>query len=347
MRSNLLLLLLALLLAVPTYFTLQSESTQYTRYDEFPRLFPGINPDNIGVVTLRKMKALPPGQSPAATEPEFEHVIFYRQADRWVLASGEMLGVPVRPGLVEKEILQHFSDMRRDQDTLVTDAADEEFLRSRQLTADTGTIVSLQREAKAPILAELIKGKSAKDQNIPAYFVCAAPNTKEVILYEPNDRFWRLSMDVNDWIDPTVQEFLLADLQSFSLRNAKGQVGFRKVAGSEGTWVMDEAMSLPGVGAVRQSEVNNLVNHLSSIQAVGFLQQKEALDAAELRLQTGQSRIELQATLASGERIDLRIGKQIPNRPEFYAVASHHDFVFAFPNWAAQTFAVDPQDLFD
>ena len=55
-RINVVLLVLAAGLAVPTYQTIQQDRTEFTSFEEIPRLFEGFTPDNVRAVVIETVE---------------------------------------------------------------------------------------------------------------------------------------------------------------------------------------------------------------------------------------------------------------------------------------------------
>jgi hypothetical protein len=358
MRTNLILLILALLLAIPTALTLAGEDTPTMAVEDFPPLLPGFNPDNVGVITLARKRPVPPG-APQPQQPQLDQLVFFRsETGGWALGPHPLLqGLPIKENKVESEILDHLKAIRLDRDALDTAQADPDYLAERHLTEDSALIVTCGRDLQNEPLAEVFKGIRAEQLSkqpgaVQGYYVCRKDKPREVVVYDPSEP-WEPVMDANEWVDKVIYDILMGDVESFRIKNAYGTVGFKKKKGSQATWVKSD---VPGevpenVGAVRQMEVTNLLEQFRKVTAEDFegpirnIEQQIGLE--KIGLAPDKSRYEFRATLKDGQEYRLRAGHRVPNKPHHYAVTSNNDFVFTLRDFAVNPLNVEPKDLFD
>jgi len=359
MRINVILLIVAVVLAIPTWFTLRSEAAPVIEWEDFPRLFPGFNPDNVGIVTLGRRRPPAPGAQPSQ-QPVFDELVFFRTETGWQLGPHPLLGgLPIKDGMVESQILDHLEAIRLDQEGLDTASADKEYLAQRHLIEDSALIITCRRDTQSKeALAELLKGTRSEELNkqpgaVQGYYVCRRDKPKEVVLYDPSTP-WEPLLDANEWIRKVIYDVLMGDVASFRIKNEHGTVAFKKKKGSTATWVKDEAVkdqAAQNVGAPRQGEVTRLLEQFRKVTAEAFEGPTQNVEAKvgleKVGLAPGKSKYELHMTLKDGQERWLRIGSQLPNQPTFYAVSSESDFVFTLRDYVARALAVEPQDLFD
>ena len=356
MRGNLILLILAVVLAIPTTLTLAGEEVAAMKIDDLPLLLPGWNPDAVNFVTLAKKQPAAPGQQ-QPPEAQFHRLVFMRSETGWMLGPHPHLqGLPIKKGMVEEHVLDHLGAIRLDREALDTVEADEDYLAARHLTEETATIVVCQRDLQSQeFLAEVFKGSRAEEQSrdpgaVRGYYVCRKDKPKEVVLYDPNQP-WEMVLDANEWVEKDIYDILMGDVESFRITNDFGQLAFRKKKGSEATWVKGEAKAMAALGAVRQGEVTRLLEQFRKITADGYegpinvIEEKLGLD--KIGLAPGKSKYEFLATLKDGQEYWLRVGGQVPNSPHHYAVSSQSEFVFTVPGFVVRPLNVEARDLCD
>ena len=356
MRANLILLILAVLLGIPTVLTLSGEAAPTVDLGDFPQLLPGFNPDAVGVVSLIKKRPAPPG-APQPAQPQIDRLDFFRSETGWVLGPHPHLqGLPIKDGMVESHILDHLKAIRLDKEALALANADQDDLAERHLTEDSSLLITCIRDLQArEALAELFKGIRAQELNkepgaVQGYFVCRKDKPKEVVLYDPSDP-WELILDANQWVKKVIYDILMGDVESFRIKNTFGELAFKKKKGSQATWEKGDAEAMKKLGAVRQGEVTRLLEQFRKVTAEDYegptrvVEERLGLD--KIGLAPGKSKYEFQATLKDGQEYWLRIGGQVPNSPHHYAVSSNSDFVFTIPGYAVRPLNVDASDLCD
>lgn len=348
MKTNIILTVIALGLAYPCWRTFDAERVEdFRNYEEIPLLFPGFSPSLVRFIQLERKK---PEEQLANLPPDqhFDRLVFERIDTGWVLRnSAQFDGLELDPDLIDRDILDHISALRLDKETVVPEEqVDEQFRTENQLTKETGIFITCLRDPQTRIV-ELILGKSTKQgktgEAIHGYYVRDANKSKEVVLYEPPNRYWDLKLRESDWAKKKIHQFLMSDVATFYLRNAMGSAGFKRKAGSEQTWEPIPEQCPKDVGAVRQGEVSNLVPHFLSVEAQSFKRVKIEADKAKDGV-----RVEVRATLRSGEEYVLWIGREVPGQPESFAVSNVNRFQFGMANFHITPFRdQNPAKLFD
>lgn len=359
MRSNIILGLIAVALAVPTTLSYRADADVFKDYTNIPRMFPGFTEDQVNVVTMRRPKERAaedlPGQTGTQGEVEYQQLTFVKRNNRWVVFGGKMDGAPIVEQMLDERVFEHFKSVRVDPEAIIFPAADPDILRENHLTADTAFGISCQVQLPSPvpgaqpkfdILAELLIGKEARDGSyaqgtVPGFLVRKSDNN-DVVLYDVP--FWERPLDVNAWIDQNVHQFPGDTTVRFSLGNpAGGPVVFERKPGSQATWLAVEKPD--DVGAVRQGEVVTMITRYSRILGITLVGPSAGQDLVALGLNPALA--EMSATLEDGSVHSLKIGKPVPGKREYYALSGGLDFVRTIPTWAVDHFLKDPRDLFD
>ncbi len=368
MNTNAILAAAAVLLAIPTGYTILSERGNFTEYDTIPRLFEGFTIDNIKAVVLTVKKEgaenvkpnpnLPPGQVDPAT---VDQLVFQKVDDKWFLSGqNELAGAPIQQSKMDNDVLQHVKAIRRDERALVDADAPAEEMAKRGLTEDSGILIQCLT-AENMSVAELFRGNDAsggqfgKDA-VKGWFV-ARKGRNDIILYEPNPPYWNLTVKAEDWLDKKVQEFQLDQVKAFTLRNPEGEIRFTRAAsgeaGPEGAatrdWVAETTPE--GKAAVRQQEINNLLSRFNYVSCSRYLGHVQSPKWAPKVPRANNAEIEVSATLEDGTRYVMWVGTKIADKNEYYARfegGTAGQFLVAIGEWIRQPF-IDKKigDLFD
>jgi hypothetical protein len=359
MRINIILAILAAVLVVPCWITISDDVEDFVDPNAVQLLFPGFSRELVSVIEIKRRKSqdvitaqnIPP-------EQQFESIVFQREGEGWSLLNDlNFSGLAIAPRLVDGDLLEHIASLTLDQDALVpAENVTDEFRKEQQLTEATGIIIRCLRGPQGPELATLILGKSttgggADLKDVDGYYVCRPDRPREVVIYEPKDRTWRVSLRPSDWADKKIHEFLLSEVESFYFLNALGSAGFKRKKGSADQWVPiadkcmqgSQKLDLSTLGEVihkGERSVTELVNRFTSMTADEFKREKIAQDV-------NGNEVEVRATLKDGTEYVLRAGMETDMRASCLAISSNHRFQFYIADIYVGTFRrQDPKDLF-
>lgn len=358
--ANLVLLVIAVVLTLLVVWTNSSDKKNYTEWDKTPRLFEGFTPDNVRILRLTqpKKKDDPKATPPVVKDPkdpakdakaERDELVFIRDGSTWKIADGELKGVPVQmvsktESKIDVDILKHFKEIKIPKKAVHKDSTDE-YLKDRNLSEETATILECYDGNRTPI-AELYLGKDAtagKFEDVTRGYFVRSKSSRDAMVYEVD--YWVLSLKAEDWAEKKIHEFETGKVLSLSLRNAKGEVTFTKDKAQDAAWKCEKPPA--GAGAIRQQEVNNIVQRFMRIDATRFLGPLASYKA--LRDQRLDPNADYEIAVMTEDKVTYRlmIGKKIPDKGEFYAKAVGNDFLFALGDWAVTPYEKDPKDLFD
>ena len=347
MRTNLILLLLSALLGVPCYLTLQAEEIDYRSRASIPLLFPGFVPGNVSIIQIHRRKSEEEIQAQSLQgNQQFEMLAFERQADGWMLANTEYKGLPVESRAIDRDILDHIKEIRIDTETLLKQDASAEYRQENLLTPETGIVVQCKIGPQGPDVATLVLGKStsqeAKDGALEGYLVSRPDRPREVVLYEPRNRRWQLSLRSSDWLDKRIHEFTMSNVESFYYKNGFGSADFQKKPGSDATWIaVKDQCSVDKIEAVRQQEVTNLISRFTKVTA-------ESYGRGKIDVDTVGAKIEVRVKLKTGEEYSVWIKAKSHDSNTRMCVSSERNFLFAWGDiWVDAFGDKNPQDLFD
>lgn len=360
MKINLILSILALILAIPCWVTITAEAVEdFVDSSDIPMMFPGFSADPVQIIEIRKRKDedLIKAQN-IPEDQQFDVMAFQRSADGWVLVTGAKRGLKVDAALIESNILDHVLDLRLDPDGMVPeDQVTPEFRMSHELTPETGITIRCfgqpaQQGAQPPELAILVRGKTTKRsgggrESISGYYVVNPNRPRDVVIYEPASEDWHLPLDESQWADKLVHEFLVGEVDTFYVKNALGSVGFKR--SREGNWqpiaeqckAAGKPIDLKKYKHVKKDDVNQLLEHFKKVEAESFARQKIPADA-------GGTEVHVRAILKDGQEFSMYVsGNRDQAAQNFDAVATNHDFKFQISGFSVGGYQkMDPADMF-
>ncbi len=360
MRANLFLLILAVVLAVPTTLTIIDNQIIFEDYQEVPRLFDGFDPDNVVTIQVQQPRLDEKGMVIREDDGGLatNALVMTRPSgqEHWVFGGNdpEMRGVRVRQDRVRDYVLQHIEAIRMDENSLVAEDVRQEDLKKYGLedgNPKLTAIVCLDKVGKP--LAQIFLGRDTKldrrEQKglVRGYFV-RRPDRSDVILYEAE--FWQVSTDKQQWVDRNIfYRFPTDQAVELALKNNKGAVKFAKARADEIDWGMVEGPE--NQGAVRQAEVNALLQSLQLLDAPQFIRplgQSVAVEEDMKALGFDEPLIDLSVKLANGELKRMRVGKKLPNQNFFYMLTSTiPTYVLGVGDYQMHGFEAAPTKFFD
>ncbi len=349
-KRNVVLAVLALALAVPTTLQLRRDADTFVDLGSVPLLFDGFTADNVGFVALGQPKQEQPAPDPNnPNQPKvaYDQLTFQRSDKGWMLAPGhELAGAPISKDRVENDVFAHLRAIRADRDVMVRPNATPEQLESYGLDEKQAFVIRVTDATplRPTVIAELLVGKEASTGQtgtdaVRGVFVRKSDST-DVVLYE-YERGWRRDVQLDQWLDKVLAKLEPDKVERLSLRNAAtgpAPVTFAKLDGKASWQVIDPP---PGVGAVRQMEVENLVQRLRWIAVQDYrLPTARAGNLAALGL--APPRIEIDLVVADGDRkreLKLAVGNQVDGKNEFYLQTNEPGFAAFIMTWPAGTVA--------
>ncbi len=358
-KSNLVLGAACLVLAVPTLLQLRAEVEDFVDVGRIPLMFDGFTTDNVGAVLLDRPKSEQPAPPPGGKQADVQYdQLAFKLIDRgWVVsqvgrAVVELAGAPVMKNKLEADVFEHVRSIRNDPETLVQPAATEEQLVDYGLDDAHAFVLRCVDRAGKTAVAELLIGKDANEWGRGAEAVSGVfvrqRGSNDVVLYEWL-KPWRRSVEVTDWLDRTLFRLEPDKVRELSIRNvaAGGRSFTFSRPRNQSRW---EAAGADDLGAVRQGEVEGLVQRLRFVQAQAYERPlKRAGDMAALGLFPAQ--IEVRVTVEDGsqtEELVLEVGGRVSGRNEHYLKFSGSEFLLTWPASMVTRFELDvAQRLFD
>lgn len=338
-RSNAILAVAALALAVPTWLTMRAELETFVDMTQVPKLFEGFTPDNVVAVALRKPKdpqpVVPPqpGADPNQKQPpQYDQIQFQRTDKGFVLgqAMGEKFGAPVNPQMLELQVWKHLSSIPADRETLVQENATEEQLAEYGLDLAHAFVV-MAVNAQQQVLAELLVGKDTSigaqgAETVRGVYLRKA-GSLDVAFYEVP--LWNRVIDAQQWLDLAVARIPADMVRRVEVKNQTGQAAFTRKKG-EASWVCEAPPA--GKGALRQIEVEGLVQRLGHIQAQDYVRAVGGGPLGVYGLE--QPKVTVQVVYEKDGKdvtVDIALGNPIDGKATQYVRCSLSDFVCAMP----------------
>ncbi|MBL8733731.1 MAG: DUF4340 domain-containing protein [Planctomycetes bacterium] len=353
-RRNLVLAVLAGALAVPTFLQLQKDAETFVDLSRIPLLFDGFTADNVAHVVLARPKDEQPAVDP--TKPDkrtvaYDTLALQRTDKGWVVGSmpgqqpGESAGAPVQAERVESDVFHHLRSIRKDREVLVCANATPEQLEQYGLDEGHAFVLRAQ-DANLQIVAELMVGKDAGagqtgSEAVRGVYLRKSDST-DVVLYE-FDKGWRRDVQVQGWFDRTLARIDTEKVTRLALRNAAGFGTTFTFAREQGkaAWVAVDAPA--GLGAVRQSEVENLVQRLRWLTVTEYVKPLQRAGNLE-PFGLVPPQVQVEVTYQEGDQqklLKLTIGNKVPDKNENYVASSTSAFLMTWAASMTTPFEVD------
>ena len=355
-QRNVLLAALAAALAIPTFLQLRHDAETFVDLASVPLLFDGFTADNVMFVTLAQPKKEQPQPDPAnpqAPKVAYDQLTIQRTDKGFAFAAGDLLGAPVSKDQVENQVFAHLRAIRADRESLVQPDATAEQLAQFGLDEKQAFVVRATDATQRNVLAEIFVGRDAGQgqtgtEAVRGVFVRRS-DSNDVILYE-YEKGWVRSIQQDVWLDKVIARIEPDKVRKLAIKN-QGTLGgtftFERPEGKS-QWAASNAPA--GLGAVRQTEVESLVQRLRYVAAQDFrMATARAGNLAALGL--APARIDVGVTWKDGDRertLKLAIGIQVDGKNEHYLLTNESAFVMTLPQGVVAQFELDvPAQLFD
>ena len=354
-KANTILAVAAAVLAVPTWLTIQGDLENFVDTAQVPRMFEGFTVDNVATVVLGKPKdPQPDAQTQPGADPnqkpqiQYDQLQFQRTDKGFVLgqAMGEKYGAPANGQMLELQVWKHLSSMPFDRETLVQEGATDEQLVGYGLDPAHAFVVKAGN-AQGQVIAELLVGKDtnlgAQGTDVVRGVYVRKADSRDVAFYEVP--MWNRSIDAQQWLDLSVAKVPADMVRRIEVKNQTGQVAFTRKKG-ESSWACEVVPA--GKGAVRQIEVEGLVQRLGYVQAQDYVRTVAGAQLAQFGLDNpGVVVSVVYEKDGKDATLEVAAGKPIEGKPTQYVRCSASDFVCALPvQWAAG-FERDVGEFFD
>lgn len=357
-RANVFLFAAAVVLAVPTCLQIRADGDAFTDIARIPLLFDGFTSDNVGLVVIGQPKKEQPPADPqnpdAKRQLQYDQLVFQRTDKGFAIAAmaGERAGVPINKDRVENDVFVHLRAIRADRETMVQPNATPQQLEQYGLDDAHATVIRASDATGQRNFAELLVGKDANSGTSGTDVVrgkyVRKLDSSDVILYEI-DRPWQLDVAEERWIDRVVARIEADKVKKLSIKNTAtaGAVFTFERADGKAQWQAKDAPA--DVGAVRQSEVESLVQRLRMVTVQEFRQPMPRVpNPAQLGLQPPQ--IELSVTVRDGDHervVTFAIGNKVDGKNDYYLQVSDVPFLMTLAQPFVTPFELDVKQMFD
>jgi hypothetical protein len=358
-RQNLIVAAAAVLLAVPTWLQLSSDAETFKDPGRIPLLFDGFTSDNVGAVLLAQPKKEQPPPDPR--QPDQKQIAYDQlhivKTDKGFVfgnaVAGDLVGAPVSKDRVEADVFAHLRAIRIDRDVLVQPNATPEQLATYGLDEAHALVIKAVDPTGQNTVAEVLVGKDAGTgqtgtEMVRGVFV-RKRDSNDVVLYE-FDKGWRRDVQQDQWLDKVLAKPEPEKVRRLSIRNAAsaGTTFTFERKDNKASWTAVEPPA--DVGALRQSEVESLVQRLRWIAVQDFrMPMQRAGNLQTLGLLPPQ--IEIVLGLRDGDQdreIKLSVGNKVEGKNEFYLACSESAFLLTWPAGTVTSFELDVKaQLFD
>lgn len=354
-RSNAVLAVAALALAVPTWLTMKGDLESFVDMAQVPKMFEGFTADNVAAVALGKPKdpqpdvAPQPGADPNQKPPvQYDQIQFQRTDKGFVLgqAMGEKFGAPVNPQMLELQVWKHLASIPADRETFVQENATEEQLVEYGLDPAHAFVVKAFN-SQQQVIAELLVGKDTSigaqgAETVRGVYVRRGDG-RDVAFYEVP--YWNRSVDAQQWLELSVAKIPADMVRRVEVKNQTGQAVFARKKG-EASWACDVPPA--GKAALRQVEVEGLVQRLGYVQAQDYVRAVANGPLGQYGLD--QPKVTLQVVYEKDGKdvtVDIALGNPIEGKTTQYVRCSLCDFVCAMPTQWGAGFERDLGEFFD
>ena len=169
MSRNLVLGVLALVLAIPTGMQLYADADTFVDVGRIPLMFQGFTSDNAGAVLIAEptLEQAPPPANPDPNQPptvDYNELVLTKADGTWRIGQlpnqipDPLVGAPVKTPRLEADVFHHLRMIRKDPDTLVQSNATDEQLKKYGLDPQHAYLIKVVDKAGQNVLAEVFVG---------------------------------------------------------------------------------------------------------------------------------------------------------------------------------------------
>ncbi len=350
MKTNLWLFVVALVLAVASYFRMDSIRQSFVDVREIPKMFPGFTPDRVNTVVIRKMdlKAMEkeknaPGVKKGNEEPKWEHVTqLVRKSDKWFVHYPSGLEFPADKNLV-KELLDNVRDVPASKTDVVSDDPEshEEYEVDEKHAVQ---VIAFDKDGKQ--MAFLLVGRKPKAEPGSSDYTAwqgvfvRQKDDPRVIRYDKS--YWTVDADPAHWLDKNILSFERDKVKRLTVVNPKGRWVVEKT--KDGKWRLKEPLDYPA----KASEVDAILNYVSSLYMEELIGPRDPQSEAKCGVGSG-ARYVITVEMKDGKsKHTLRVGRKNPDKEgEVYAVVDDKPYIVTIGKYIVESFRKTVDDLKD
>ena len=366
MSRNLVLGVLALVLAIPTGMQLYADADTFVDVGRIPLMFQGFTSDNAGAVLIAEptLEQAPPPANPNPNQPptvDYNELVLTKADGTWRIGQlpnqipDPLVGAPVKTSRLEADVFHHLRMIRKDPDTLVQSNATDEQLKKYGLDPQHAYLIKVVDKSGQNVLAEVFVGDDSSvgrsdTEAVRGVFVRQV-GSNDVVLYEW-EKPWRRNIETGEWVERVLGRFQPPQIRRLTLKNlsTKGETFIFEREPNKAMWNAKGAGEK--LGAVRQAEIEGLIQRSFGYLAVeGFDRRlKSAGNLAAYGL--GPPEAEISFTVDEGGTenvVRIAIGKRVEGRNIYYMTCSlQEEFIMTWTSSMVTHFELDvAMRLFD
>lgn len=363
MKSNVTLLVIAGVLAIPTGIQLYSDAESFVDYSRIPLMFDGLTTENVGVIQIAVPKDEQPAPNPQKPDQKvpvaYDQLMLQRGEKGWVVsqtpqAPNKLAGAPVNGTRVERDVFDHLLKIRVDQRTIIQANATPEQLAEYGLDEKSATLIRCRDKTNQNDVAALYVGADAAGkltgtEGVRGVFV-RRHDSNDVVLYE-FDKGWLRDIATDQWVDRVLLKVAPEAVTRLSITNQStgGKPVVLEREPGKSAWTCPAPPA--DRGAVRQAEIEGILARLRYIAITEFRRPlQQAGNLAVMGLQPPQIQFEITfkdgdtdrtATFTVGNRLD-------GDANTHYLTSSEAPFLMTWPAAMATALQLDiPNAWFD
>ncbi len=364
MSRNIVLGVLALVLAIPTFLQLRADADTFIDIGRIPLMFQGFTSDNAGAVLIAQPRAEQPKSVVDAGSQQvplidYDQLVLQLVDSTWRVGqlpdqpAGKLVGAPIVKSRLEADVFHHLRMIRSDPETLVQSNASEEQLRKYGLDAAHAYLIKVVDKKGENVLAEVYVGDDSSvgqsgTDAVRGVFVRQV-GSNDVVLYEW-EKPWRRDIEINGWLERVLARIEPNKVRKLSIKNlsTRGKTFVFEREPGKSLWLSKDGSE--DLGAVRQSEIEGLIQRFRYLSVEGF--DRSLSNAGNLAaFGLGPPAIEVGLIIDQGgalQDVRIEVGKRLDGRNVYYMTCSLVPFIMTWTSSMVAHFDLDvAQRLFD
>lgn len=359
-KSNLILAGAAVVLAIPTTFTLLGEREFFADISERTNMFDGFTDANVAQIVLGVPKdpqpEPPPNANPNQEQPiQYDQIVFQRTDNGFVLGQGMgvLTGAPANPEMIDHHVFNQLRDIPGDAESLMIEDATEEQLAKYDLDDETAFIMQCVNQQGQPV-ARLLVGRDSKrgsKESVSGIFVREF-DSNDIVLCE-DLTYWQRDIKPDLWLDKLIlrqeqdeaKRFTISRVAIRNSHTGEKPIVFIRPPG-QGSWTVENPPA--DRGAPRQEEIERFMQVFNYLGLSQYLGPKQGKNLAGMGLYPGDLEIDVTYEKdGTEENLRLVSGQPVDDKNENYLLVNDSPFLNTWANYQVNRFERNFDDLFD